>query len=100
MIVKHKLLFKNLNHKFKREYYILDDCLDEYLKIIQNKYLQRNDSNKRNFGYFDVSGYLLVLEIKKVDLNILKKNKEQIYYRIFNGSHVFWAEDEDFEQVI
>jgi len=101
MIVTHKFLFKNLNHKFKHEYYILDKFLNDYLNIINNIKIDNSDNqDNKCFGYFDVSGYLLVLEIKKVNFKIMKENREQIYYRIFNGSHVFWGENQDFEQII
>jgi hypothetical protein len=81
-------------------YYIIDNTLDKFVEGLTA--WKTGDSKQKDLGLgdfvklFKVKKILLVLE---TTTKIILNNRNQKYYRIYNGDEIFWGEQEDFEEV-
>lgn len=78
-----------------KKYYINDNKLDDFVESLA-KWKTGNSDPGLHIGLYKMRSILLVLDSAKRNIII---NREQKYYRIYNGEDIFWGEQDDFEEV-
>lgn len=78
-----------------KKFYIIDNKLDEFVESL-SKCKTGNSDPGLYIGLYNMRNILFVLETTKRNIIV---DREQKYYRIYNGEEIFWGEQEDFEEV-
>lgn len=81
-------------------YYIIDETLNKFIDGLTA--WKVGDSLNKDMG---LGNYVKLFKLKKILLVLetttktILNNRNQKYYRIYNGNEIFWGEAEDFEEV-
>lgn len=102
---------KDKNVINSERYYIKDNNLDKFIEVLtkwktgklKNEFVHGNSSEMSD--EYDLGTYIKLFKMNKNLLvidsatKVVLPNREQKYYRIYNGDEIFWGEQEDFEEV-
>lgn len=71
-----------------QQYYIVDNKLSDYIIALNSEYEDIGSYIKK----YDLTRIMFLIDkrIEKI------KNRDQEFYRIFNGNDIFWAESDQF----